>query len=114
MKNNLFIVLLVLFALFGLNQSFELYTASTSPDSTSSILSGSVRGGTKIYIKGLGFSPHASDNKIFLGNYPCPIPADGATEMVLVCETVNCGRENDIYNLEIIVYSNGLQVSFGP
>jgi hypothetical protein len=92
MKNNLFITIIILFALFGLHHSFEIYTASTSPDSTTGVLSGSVRGGTKIYIKGLGFSTRASDNKIFLGNFPCPIPADGATDTVLVCETVSCGQ----------------------
>jgi hypothetical protein len=73
--------------------------------------SGSVRGGTTIYIKGVGFSSSAANNQIYVGTYPCNIPADGATDTTLACITSDTNQLSDIYNLPIIVTSNGQQQS---
>ncbi len=63
--------LLILLVLFNLSFSLSVndVTLLTNLDSTS--LSGSIFGGTKLYISGLGFSPIMSDNKIMVGDYPC-------------------------------------------
>ena len=60
------------------SESLQLFSVSSS--STNIVPpSGSVAGGTTIYIRGLGFSTNAADNQVYIGSYPCNIPADGAT-----------------------------------
>jgi hypothetical protein len=88
----------------------QLYTVSSS---TTQIVnpSGSVRGGTIIYITGVGFSTIAANNQITVGTYPCLIPAAGATETTLSCVTSDTYQTTDIYNLPINVISNGQQQS---
>jgi len=104
------LVCLLLLILGVHNEALQLFSVSSS--STAVINpSGSVRGGTIIYIKGLGFSASANNNQIFVGPYPCIIPADGATETTLACETSDTNQGNDIYNLPINVISNGQQQS---
>lgn len=39
--------------------------------------SGSLKGGTPIYIKLTGHSLSADDNQVFIGPYPCLIPLKG-------------------------------------
>ena len=56
----------------------QLFTVSTNP-TTVVLPSGSVRGGTTIYITGVGFNANAASNQVFVGPYPCTIPAAGAT-----------------------------------
>lgn len=73
--------------------------------------SGSVRGGTTIYIKGVGFSTNPSDNIVTIGTYPCNIPGAGATETTISCVTSDTLQSSDIYNLPINVISNGQQQS---
>jgi hypothetical protein len=101
MKTAALICLLLL--LVGVhNEALQLFSVSSSP--TSAVVpSGSVRGGTTIYIKGLGFSTNAADNKVFVGTYPCNIPADGATETTLACVTSDTGQLNDLAIQPIIV-----------
>jgi len=99
------LVCLLLFILGIHNESLQLFSVSKSSISVVNP-SGSVRGGTIIYIKGLGFSASANNNKIFVGPYPCIIPADGATETTLACETSDTNQDNSIFNLPIIVISN--------
>ncbi|CAM6001510.1 unnamed protein product [Sphagnum balticum] len=92
------------------SENLQLFSVSSS---TSQIInpSGSVRGGTTIYITGLGFSANAANNQVFIGTYACTIPADGATETTLACITSDTGQLNNIYSLPINVYSNGQQQS---
>jgi hypothetical protein len=40
---------------------------------------GSLEGGTIIYIKGTNFNPIAGNNAVWVGPYPCSLIADGAT-----------------------------------
>ena len=48
---------------------------------------GSLEGGTLLYIKGTNFSPLASDNVVTVGPYPCILEAEGAKEDRLTCRT---------------------------
>lgn len=88
------------------SEALQLFTVSTNP-ATVVPPAGSVRGGTILYIKGLGFSANAKDNQVSVGPYPCLIPADGATETTLACITTDTGQLNNIFNLPITVISNG-------
>jgi len=56
----------------------QLFSVSTNP-TTVVLPSGSVSGGTTIYITGVGFNANAASNQVFVGTYPCNIPAAGAT-----------------------------------
>jgi hypothetical protein len=92
------------------NEALQLYSVSSSPTQIVNP-SGSIRGGTTIYITGVGFSTNAADNQVTIGTYPCKIPAAGATETTLSCVTSDTFQNNDIYNLPINVISNGQQQS---
>lgn len=107
MKIGVFICFILLLTSVK-NEALTLYTVSSSATQIISP-SGSIRGGTTIYIKGLGFSANAANNQVFVGTYPCNIPAAGATETNLACVTSDTYQNNDIYNLPIIVISNGQQ-----
>lgn len=89
-------------------EALQLFSVSSSPTQVVPP-SGSVSGGTTLYIKGLGFSTNANDNQVFVGSYPCVIPAAGATATSLACITSDSGQKGNIYYLPIIVTSNGQQ-----
>ncbi len=109
MKTGVFLCLVLLLTQVH-SEALQLYSVSSSP---SQIVSpkGSVRGGTTIYISGVGFSTIAANNQITIGTYPCLIPAAGATETTLSCVTSDTNQNQDIYNLPINVISNGQQQS---
>ena len=107
MKIGVFVCITLIFCSLAADP-LTLYSVSSSATSVVNP-TGSVRGGTTIYIRGLGFDTVASNNKIFVGTYPCIIPADGATETSLACVTSDTGQLNNIYNLPITVISNGQQ-----
>ena len=77
MKISAFIAFLLLFA-SARADPLQLFSVSTSP-SAKVLAKGGVRGGTTIYISGVGFNANAAGNQIFVGTYPCIIPAAGAT-----------------------------------
>jgi hypothetical protein len=93
------------------NEALQIFTVSSSPTSVVYPV-GSVRGGTTIYITGLGFSSNKGDNQVYIGKYPCNIPANGATDTTLACVTSDTEQLNDIYNLPITVTSNKQKQSF--
>lgn len=65
-------------------------------------------GGQLVYIRGTGFDPIAANNEVWLGDYPCPIPAEGVTDSFITCETVASGfNDISIYDLPIKVKVNG-------
>lgn len=66
-------------------EPLQLYSASTSLDSTSPSLTGSLNGGRTIYIKGVGFPTNPTQIQVMIGSYPCKIPADGITPTTLSC-----------------------------
>lgn len=105
MKTGVFLCFVLILAQVH-GEALQLYSVSSSPTQIVSP-SGSVRGGTTIYIKGVGFSTIATDNQISIGSYPCLIPAAGATETTLSCVTSDTKQTSDIYNLPINVISNG-------
>jgi hypothetical protein len=66
-----------------------------------------LRGGTTIYINGLGFPSDPRQITVFVGTYPCILPADGSTPTVISCVTSDTGRDIDEYALQIKVISFG-------
>ena len=101
--------LLILLFIFGVSsEPLRLYSASTDPDSPySSVFIGSVKGGTLIYINGVGFDPIATGNQVFIGNYPCEIPAEGVTTNFLVCQTTDSMSKTNVNNLVVRVLALG-------
>lgn len=109
MKRSVFLFLMVLLAA-AQTDTLQLYTVSNTLAQVVQP-TGSTLGGTTIYIRGLGFNANAANNQVFVGPYPCIIPADGATETTIACITSSTGQNSNIYGLPIIVISNGQQKS---
>jgi hypothetical protein len=109
-------VLLVVILLLAQSnqQAFEpvqIIYVSGSPKEQVSPAYSSLVGGTLIYLKVTGHSRMASDNLVFVGDYPCIIPADGVTDAFITCETSNSGSQTDIYSLIVKLFSNGQTIS---
>lgn len=107
MRTSVLLALLLLIIATN-SEALQLFSVSSTP---TAILppSGSVAGGTTIYIRGLGFSTNAADNQVYVGSYPCVIPADGATETTLACITSDTMQTSNLHYLPITVTSNGQQ-----
>jgi hypothetical protein len=90
------------------SEALQLYSVSSSPTQVIPP-TGSVSGGTILYIKGLGFSLTPSSNTVYVGTYPCIIEADGLTETSLSCTTTSTGGTTNQNYLPITVISNGVQ-----
>jgi hypothetical protein len=101
------IFLLILTSAFSQTQTIQLFSAATLIGSPSGSLAGSLRGGTTIYINGLGFPTDPRQINVFVGLFPCTIPADGSTATVLSCVTTDSGSNTDSSALSIKVISNG-------
>jgi len=109
MKPGVSLCFLLLLTLAN-SEALQLFSVSSS---TTQVVppSGSVSGGTIIYIKGLGFSLTPSQNSVDVGPYPCIIEADGLTETTLSCTTSDTGQQINQYYLPITVISNGAKQS---
>lgn len=99
------ILFILLLATAALTAPLKLLSASTSVDSTSS-LTGSTFGGRTIYIKGVGFPAMPDGLTVYIGTYPCIIPADGLTPTTLSCETTSTGSSSAKLNLPIKIIYN--------
>lgn len=66
------------------SEPLQLYSASTSL-SAGPALTGSLAGGTTIYIKGVGLPTNVNLISVFVGNYACKIAADGLTPTTIAC-----------------------------
>ena len=60
-----------------------------------------------IYIKAMGHSPDPTDNKVYVGTFPCSVPADGVTDTFISCETGDTESTSDFYNLPVTLISSG-------
>lgn len=68
--------------------SVRILSVSTLLDTDNSARVGSIEGGTRLYIKIVGHDANmASNNSIFIGNYPCVIPDMGVNEVFITCIT---------------------------
>lgn len=66
----------------------RILSVSTQVDVENSNRSGSIAGGTRLYIKIVGHDAHvASNNSIYVGPYPCLIPDMGVNEIFITCVT---------------------------
>ena len=70
---NLSIILLLLVGAFSTPLQIEYVTISDVQPTSS--MEGSLEGGTIIYINGLGFDSVATNNRVFVGEYPCIVSA---------------------------------------
>jgi len=48
--------------------------------------------------------------KVFVGDFPCIIPADGVTDTFISCETTDSKSNTNINNLKVTIISNGISV----
>ena len=60
-----------------------------------------------IYIKAIGHSPMATDNHIYVGNFPCIIPSDGVSDTFIACVTTDTGSKTNLNNLPVVLIANG-------
>ena len=94
--------------------SIQILSASTFLGSPSTTLSGSLRGGRTIYIQGADIPSDPTQLQVFVGPYPCKIPADGLTPVVISCETTDTLSLLDIKgaaaNIQVIYQGQSLTV----
>ena len=99
-------LLLCLVLLLSQALSLSITSVSLQNPALNSNLQGSIMGGTKLYIEGLGFSSTMKDNIITVGDFPC-LMEDGATATSIVCRTTrddNIGIYKNYWSLSIVVY----------
>ncbi|MFM7856414.1 MAG: hypothetical protein ACKO96_31960, partial [Flammeovirgaceae bacterium] len=48
---------------------------------------------------------------VFVGQFPCNIPADGVTDTYISCETTDSGSKSNINNLPVTLISDGISVT---
>lgn len=60
-----------------------------------------------IYIKAIGYSPMASENSIYIGNFPCIIPSDGVSDTFIACTTTDTGSTTNINNQPVTLIAYG-------
>lgn len=65
--------------------------------------SGSISGGTIVYIKGTNFSPFADQNAVTIGPYPCILEAEGAKVDSLTCKTTAATNPAQLTSLPVTV-----------
>lgn len=106
-------ILLLSLVLGVLSGSLTITDVMLSDQSTTSNLVGSIMGGTKLYIKGLGFSKVMSENNIFVGNFLCNLE-DGATDTTILCTTSAAIPYKEYNNLEITVSVTGVGTATAP
>lgn len=88
-------------------ETLQIFSASTSLANISTTLTGSLEGGRTIYIQGVGFPFNPTLIQVWVGTYPCIIPADGVTPTVLSCETTSVISPIDVKSLPIKIISDG-------
>lgn len=78
---------ILIFLIFGYSacEVLQLFSASIDRSSTSSTLRGSLRGGTTIYIYGLGFPRDPRLVQVWIGYKQCLIPNNGVTPTMITC-----------------------------
>jgi hypothetical protein len=110
MKLSITIALLLTLLPFLLAQQASpiINYVSSSPSQITNPAHSSYRGGTLIYMQVVNHNPMPSLNKIFVGTFPCIIPADGVTDTFISCETTDSGSNSDIYNLPVTIATGGL------
>lgn len=86
-----------------INHSAPFITEASTTLGSWTAPSGSLMGGTEVYIKGSNFEANPLKNAIWIGPYPCLLIADGATESSLACRTTAATDPTKTWNLEITV-----------
>jgi hypothetical protein len=90
--------LLIFLIVCVFSDSLTITDVMLEDQSTTSNLVGSIMGGTKLFIKGLGFSKIMDQNRIFVGPFLCNME-DGATDTTILCITSPATPYKEYYNL---------------
>ena len=83
---------------------------SNDPYFQQNTLTGSITGGTRIFIKGSGFDEREFQNEVFVGPYPCIIDYYFSNEYVLACDMPR-GFYREHKNLVVTVRVRGVAVT---
>lgn len=105
MKKESLVLLLCLIVEYALAETLQLFSATTFIDTPSVILTGSLRGGRTVYIEGVGFPNDPNQIQVWIGPYPCLIPADGSTPIAITCVTTDTSSPVDVRGYPITVIS---------
>ena len=112
-KMEIKIPLLLLLIVFAQSEQVALSIISVSNEASSVVqpVYSGLRGGKMVYIKAQGHSPDPSDNLIFVGTFPCTVPADGVTDTFITCVTTDTGSSSNINNMPVTLISYGTSVT---
>jgi hypothetical protein len=105
-----FVLLLLVLAQTG-QIPLQIISVSGQPNVLERPIYSSLRGGTFIYIKAMGHSPDPSENSVYVGTFPCKIPADGVTDTFISCQTSDSGSLTNINSLPVTLISYGTSVT---
>jgi len=84
-------------------EPLQLFYVSTNPENNVSPMSGSVKGGTRIYINGVGFNTIAENHIVYVGGKLCDMTKAGVNTNFLTCDTTDSGSPSDLLNQAITV-----------
>ena len=99
-------VFLLMALLLSVTYTLSVTSVTLQDAATTTSLQGSIMGGTKLYIQGLGFSMTMNENIVYVGEFPC-ILEDGATPTAIVCRTTAPYPKKEYWNLDITVIVQG-------
>lgn len=85
MQTSVFFTLIVL-ALVPTARAAHISLISTDPEFKRNHLSGSMSGGTRLYIRGTGFDERDFDNEVFVGQYKAEVDNYYTSESLLVAD----------------------------
>jgi len=91
--------------------ALQILHVSESPSEIVRPAKVSLRGGRLIYIKAIGHSTMAEKIQVFVGAFPCKLPADGVTDTFISCETTDSKSTSDIKNNRVTIVSDGISVT---
>ena len=80
------LVLCTYFMTITLSVAAYIDKVSIDPDFNSRRLTGSITGGTRLYIRGAGFDEANLSNQVFVGMYHCPVDNYYTSSSLLVCD----------------------------
>ena len=89
----------------------QIFSVSGDPAVVRNPVLSSYRGGRFIYIKAVGHSPTPSENRIYVGTYPCVIPSDGVTDTFISCVTSDSGLNANSGFLPVTLIAYGTSVT---
>jgi hypothetical protein len=100
--------LLTFVTTFSGRLSQQIFQISNSNLFNSGIATGSLSGGSILYVKGVGFDPMGGTNKVFVGTFPCNIIDYFATDTFIACQMPAENHGTVDLTLTVTVYIMGV------